>query len=68
MSTTKKHRNKKAEARWSREPQEPGFYVTFRRGHSFGVIFWPGFDDPAFDLNLTDRALYFGPFKLPLSV
>jgi hypothetical protein len=63
-----KRRRKKVEARWHRKPSEPGFYVSFQRGRGFDVFFWPGFDDPAFEIRLSDKTIYFGPFKIPLSV
>lgn len=54
--------------KWSREPQDPGFYLVFQRGRGFDVLFWPGYDDPAFEIDGTANSLFFGPFKLPLSV
>jgi hypothetical protein len=68
MKTKRTRAKSSSGPQWRRQPAKPGFYIVFQRGRGFDVLFWPGHNDPAYEIDYTKQALYFGPFKLPLSV
>jgi hypothetical protein len=53
-------------AAWHPQPNHPGWWVIWVPSHGLDVMFFPGDDDPAFEICKRGDSQYFGPFRLPL--